>query len=176
MLCPPVQLLTVVNEIFQSKAHCRPSTLAFKAPLWRKPKPPQRWWMDIINVVHLFTFYSAIWENEGSTANGKCAYFGTPVPERHPFDVHGFRGGQGDSCLTSPKPWSLVSKLNLKRIEDFWIFFSVYSAFRRNETEHLQAGRRRTYQNAVLLSGHTSISPKPCALLPRFACLAAVYL
>lgn len=37
--------------------------------------------MDIINVVHLFTFYSAIWENEGSTAKGKCAYFCTPIPE-----------------------------------------------------------------------------------------------
>lgn len=40
--------------------------------------------MDVINVVHLFTFYSAIWENEGSTAKGKCAYFGTSVPESHP--------------------------------------------------------------------------------------------
>lgn len=33
--------------------------------------------------------------------------------------------------MTSPKSWSLVSKLNLRRGDDFWIFFSVYSAFRR---------------------------------------------
>lgn len=43
------------------------STFPFKAPQWRKLKLPKQWWMDIINV-HLFTFSSAIWENEGSTA------------------------------------------------------------------------------------------------------------
>lgn len=86
--------------------------------------------MDIINVVHLFTFYSAIWENEGSTANGKCAYFGTLVSERVPIDVHGIGGGRGDSRLTSPKWWSRVGKLGLRRGEDFWISLRVYSGER----------------------------------------------
>lgn len=85
ILCSPFRALTIVNEILQSKGLSWLSTFPLKAPLWRKPKLPHQWWMDIINVVHLFTFYSAIWENEGSTAKGKCAYFGTPVPESHPF-------------------------------------------------------------------------------------------
>lgn len=86
-LCSPCRALTIVNEIFQSRGFSRLSAFPLKAPLLGKPKLPHQWWMDIINVVHLFTFYSAIWENEGSTAKGKCAYFGTPVPESHPFGL-----------------------------------------------------------------------------------------
>lgn len=62
-----------------------------KAPPLRKMTLRQQWWMDIINVVHLLTFYSAILENEGSTAKGKCAYFGTRLPESYTPGPHSIR-------------------------------------------------------------------------------------
>lgn len=128
--------------------------------------------MDIINVVHLFTFYSAIWENEGSTANGKCDYFGTPVPERHPFDVHGFRGGRGGSCLTSPKPRSLVAKTQLEEKRRFLDLFQCFFSLQKNRTEDLQPGCRTLF---CYLDTHPSL-PQPRVLSPGFARLAAVYL
>lgn len=120
-LCFPCRVPTFVNEIHQSKGAPRLPTFPLKAPLWRKPKLRQQWWMDIINVVHLQTFYSAIWENEGSTAKGKCACFGTPVPESYTFGLRSIRTHdrvQGPIHSTSwPQSWSRIIKPNYTQHE-----------------------------------------------------------
>lgn len=80
-----------------------------KAPPLRKRTLHQQWWMDVINVVHLLTSYSAILENEGSTARGKCAYFGTRLPESYAPGPHSIRPHDrlvGTWCWL----WSLVKK------------------------------------------------------------------
>ncbi len=113
-LCSPCRPLTIVNEILQRGSLAL--HLPLKGPTVEETELPQLWWMDIINVVHLFTFYSAIWENEGSTATGKCAYFGTPVLESHPFGLHNIkrhcrlRGAHLFDQLTLAQSWGLITK------------------------------------------------------------------
>lgn len=86
-----------------------------KAPPLRKPTLRQQWWMDIINVVHLLTFYSAILENEGSTAKGKCAYFGTRLPESYALGPHSV-GPHDRLAGTWCWSWSRVTKNKIQTL------------------------------------------------------------
>lgn len=167
MLPSSVRLLTFVNEILQSEGLYRPSTLPLKAPLWRKPKPPQRWWMNIINVVHLFTFYSAIWLKWGVNSKREMCLFWHSSSWEAPIWCSQHRGGHGDSCLTSPKSCSLVSKLNLKRgAEKISGSFSVFnSAFGRPRPRPSICRLDLIHnQNTVLLSGRINLPQTVCVI------------
>lgn len=67
-----------VNDILQS-LHAPLKDLTGK-----KPKLPRQWWMNIINVVHLFTFTLQSWKIRGQQQKGNVAYNWTPISESLP--------------------------------------------------------------------------------------------
>lgn len=67
------------------------SARPFKASRWREPVLARQWWMDIINVVHLFTFTLQSWKMRGQQQKGNAAYNCTPISESHPMSFSSIR-------------------------------------------------------------------------------------
>lgn len=115
------------------------------------------WTSLMLFICLLFTLQSG--KMRGQQQTGKCAYFGTPFPERLPFDIHAIGGRLQGVMLDLPLNHSASSITSTEG------FLDLCQPSRERE----QASAGWTCR-ICQLSGHTSISSGLCALSLRFAC------